>query len=306
MGLRWWMILAPLAAWAGEWPVELTAWQGSTPRIDGFLAPGEWADATEITGVEGWTPQFTPTTDPADLALRGWVKHDGQDLFFAFLITDDVLYGLDTARWLPSNNPHAHELSRRGFPWFGDEMELLINAAYEWSEDDNQNCAGNGTSWQMVCNLTKSRLGGVGTGGLLEGEPRSVKRAWDTYQRWILDGKMIAVARRIPVPVVRRVGLDAQYDRGLYRPQTRGGQYVIEWQIKADPCLEVRPGIFWSPALGQVRMGLNIALGDLDWQSTAPENFGGFHHEDWWAGEKNKRTWLKQWGTLVMEPGPKP
>ncbi len=40
----------------------------------------------------------------------------------------------------------------------------------------------------MVCNLTKSRLGGIGNGGLLEGEPRSSESAWDTYQSWILSG----------------------------------------------------------------------------------------------------------------------
>lgn len=306
MWQRCWLVLLPAAALAGEWPVEMTAWQGTTPTIDGVLAPGEWDDAATFEGVEGWTPQFTPTTDPRDLAVKGWVKHDGRDLFFAFLVTDDVLYGIDTSRWLPPQNAYAHELSRRGYPWFGDEMELLINASNTWISDDKQNCSGDGSSWQMVCNLTKSRLGGVGTGGLLEGEPRSVERAWNNYQQWILDGDMVAVAKLVPNPVVRPTGAMAQRGRArLRRPDARGGQYVIEWQVKADPCLEVRPGIFWSPALGVTRMGLNIALGDLDEKDAAPENFGYFHHEDWWAGEKNKRTWLKQWGTLVIEPGPR-
>ncbi len=142
MWQRWWLVLLPVAALAGEWPVEMTAWQGATPTIDGVLSPGEWADAVTFAGVAGWTPQFTPTTDPADLALQGWVKHDGRDLFFAFLVTDDVLYGLDTRRWLPPQNADAHELSRRGYPWFGDEMELLLNPPYVWSSDDKQNCAG--------------------------------------------------------------------------------------------------------------------------------------------------------------------
>jgi SSS family solute:Na+ symporter len=88
-----------------------------------------------------------------------------------------------TPRWLPEKNPKAHELTREGWPWFGDEMELLINASNTWKGDEN--AAGNGSSWQMVCNLTKSRLGGVGKGGLLEGEPRSDAKAWETYQRWI-------------------------------------------------------------------------------------------------------------------------
>src|SRR5262249_26782194 len=115
-------------------------------------------------------PQFSRTVEPRDLSLRGWVKHDSKRLYFAFDITDDVLYGIDTPRWLPDENPKAHELTRAGFPWFGDEMELLINAANRWS--GNEQAAGNGSSWQMVCNLTKSRKGGIGTGGLLEGEPR--------------------------------------------------------------------------------------------------------------------------------------
>lgn len=291
------------AAGAGEWPRELRAYQGSTPRVDGVISPGEYDDATHFTGVRDWIAQFTPTTDDADLSLEGWVKHDGRDLCFAFRVTDDVLYGIDTPRWVPKNNPYTHELSRRGWPWFGDEMELLINASNEWSAEDGQNSAGDGTSWQMVCNLTKSRLGGVGVGGLLEGEPRARKLAWDTYQKWILSGAMRAVARLQPRPVEYRfVGPRLV----SYRNHGRGGVYVIEWMIHPNPCLEVRPGVFWSPTLGETRMGLNIALGDIDEENRAPENFAGFHHEDWWAGEKNKRTWLKQFGTLILIPGPRP
>ncbi len=108
------------------------------------------------------------------------------------------------------------KLTREGFPWFGDEMELLINATNQWT--GNENAAGNGSSWQMVCNLTKSRLGGVGTGGLLEGEPRSHLDAWNTYQGWIKTGAQQAVARRKP----------------------SGKGYVIEWAVNFDPCLEAR------------------------------------------------------------------
>jgi hypothetical protein len=154
-------------ALAGEWPRELRAYQGTTPTVDGVIAPGEWDDATTFTGTKDWTPQFTPITDPADLSVKGYVKYDDQRLYFAFDVTDDVLYGIDSDRWLPDKNPKAHELTREGWPWFGDEMELLINAANRWSGDEN--AAGNGSSWQMVCNLTKSRLGGIGVGGLLEG-----------------------------------------------------------------------------------------------------------------------------------------
>ena len=133
----------------------------------------------------------------------------------------------------------------------------------------------------MVCNLTKSRLGGVGKGGLLEGEPRSDPKAWETYQTWILGGAMKAVATPLP---------------------DRKG-YVIEWMIRPNPCLEVRPGVFWSPALGETRLGLNLAVGDLDEKEKGKGNFGSFHHEDWWSGGPQTRTQLNNFGTLVLMPG---
>ena len=254
----------------------LDAWLGRTPKLDGVLSPGEWDDATRFTGVLNWSHTFTPTTDPKDLALTGYVKHDGKRLYFAFDVTDDVLYGIDTPRWLPKENLKAHELSRKGYPWFGDEMELLINATNQWA--GHENAAGNGFSWQMVCNLTKSRLGGVGKGGLLEGEPRSSPEAWDTYQRWIKTGAQQAVAK----------------------PKPAGKGYIIEWAVSFDPCLEVEPGKFYSIAMGDREMGLNIAVGDLDTRERGAGNFGNFHHEDWFAGDPQKRTELREWGTLVI------
>jgi SSS family solute:Na+ symporter len=179
-----------------EKPRTLDAWPGRTPVLDGIISPGEWDDATRFTGVLNWTHTFTPTTDPRDLALTGYVKHDGKRLYFAFDVTDDLLYGIDTPRWLPKENPKAHELTPAGYPWFGDEMELLMNATNKWI--GNEGAAGNGSSWQMVCNLTKSRLGGVGKGGLLEGEPRSKPEAWRTYQRWIMTGAQQAAIKRKP------------------------------------------------------------------------------------------------------------
>ncbi|HZT31419.1 MAG TPA: hypothetical protein VFA33_16135 [Bryobacteraceae bacterium] len=267
---------------AGEFPRTLQAYRGRTPILDGVISAGEWSDATEFTGVSDWIPQFSPTTDPRDLSLHGYVKHDGKRLYFAFDVTDDVLYGIDTPRWLPDENPKAHELSRAGFPWFGDEMELLINATNHWTGAEE--AAGNGFSWQMVCNLTKSRTGGVGHGGLLEGEPRRSQRAWDTYQKWIFSGAQEAVAK--------------------VKPGGRG--YIIEWAVSFDPCLEVAPGKFYSTAMGDRPMGLNIALGDLDEKEKGAGNFGHFHHEDWFAGAKNVRTQLRNWGTLWIRTGARP
>ena len=203
----------------GEFPRELNAYPGTTPKLDGVISPGEWDDATTFTNT-GWIPQFSPATNAKDLSLKGYVKHDGKRLYFAFDVTDDVLYGIDTPRWLPDENPKAHDLTREGFPWFGDEMELLINATNHWVADEDS--AGDGTSWQMVCNLTKSRKGGVGVGGLLEGEPRRLESAWNTYRNWILSGAQEAVAK----------------------PKPGGHGYVIEWAVNFDPCLEVATGFF--------------------------------------------------------------
>ncbi len=252
----------------------LDAYAGKTPVLDGVISPGEWSDATEFFGVRDWIPQFSPTDDAKDLSLHGYVKHDGKRLYFAFDVTDDVLYGIDTPRWLPEANPKAHELTREGFPWFGDEMELLINAANRWTGEEQ--AAGDGSSWQMVCNLTKSRKGGIGVGGLLEGEPRRKEAAWNTYQKWILSGAQEAVAK----------------------PKPGGKGYIIEWAVNFDPCLEVEPGRFYSTAMGDRAMGLNIALGDLDEKAKGAGNQFNFHHEDWFSGAKNTRTQLRQWGTL--------
>jgi len=272
---------ATLFLCAGEFPRSLNAYPGKTPNIDGVISPGEWDDATTFTNAD-WIPQFSLTTNPTDLSLRGYVKHDSKRLYFAFDVTDDVLYGIDTPRWLPQENPHAHELTRAGFPWFGDEMELLINATNTWT--GNENAQGDGASWQMVCNLTKSRKGGVGVGGLLEGEPRSKESAWNTYQRWILSGAQECAAK----------------------PKRGGRGYVIEWAVNFDPCLEIAPGKFYSTALGDRGVGLNIALGDLDEKARGAGNFGHFHHEDWFAGAKDIRTNLRQFGMLWIRTSKKP
>ena len=63
-------------------------------------------------------------------------------------------------------------------------MEILLNAAghvHRVDPKQDSGVVGNATQWQMVTSLTKSRLGGVGVGGLLEGEPRSSDTAWNTY-----------------------------------------------------------------------------------------------------------------------------
>lgn len=255
---------------------SLQSWFGTAPSIDGVISPGEWSDATPISGVRDWVPEFSPVTDDADLSLKGWVKHDNEQLYFAFEIRDNLLYGLGTERWLPPENARAHDLTHDGFPWFGDEMELLLNASNTWKGDED--AAGDGSSWQMVCNLTKSRLGGIGKGGLLEGEPRISESAWNNYQRWIRDGSQRAAARANPT----------------------GHGYVIEWAIRFNPCVAIAPDQFYAPSLGARQVGLNIAVGDLDRPEDGKGNFGLFRHEQWWAGAPHTRTHKNNFGTLTL------
>jgi len=225
MWQRWWLVLLPVAALAGEWPVEMTAWQGATPTIDGVLSPGEWADAVTFAGVAGWTPQFTPTTDPADLALQGWVKHDGRDLFFAFLVTDDVLYGLDTRRWLPPQNADAHELSRRGYPWFGDENGVCCSTRRtSGAVTTSRTARATARSWQMVCNLTKSRLARRRR-GRAHGRRAAERRTRLGHLPALDPGWRYGRRRQAwwRNPTVRRSGPAAQRGRGqLSRPPTAG------------------------------------------------------------------------------------
>ncbi len=84
-----WLIVS--TACAGEWPRELQAYRGTTPKMDGVIEKGEWEDAVRFDGVTGWSAQFTPTTHAEDLSLIGWVKYDATRLYLAFRVTDDVL-----------------------------------------------------------------------------------------------------------------------------------------------------------------------------------------------------------------------
>lgn len=269
----------------GPWPSTVTVYRGSAPTLDGIIAEGEYDDATLIEGVDGWNPQFTPVDDPNDLSVRVFIKHDGANLYVAYDVTDDLIYGRDTPRWLPDENRTPHEMSPDGWPWFGDGVELLVNAEYRWSQEDGEDNKGNGQSWQMVASTHKSWLNGLERGGLMQGEPRMNLAAWANYAAWTESGAMEAAVR------IKGPG--------------EGSGYVIEWRVSANPCLEVSPGVFWSPEMGPVRMGLNLAVADLDRQEDSAGNWLNIYHENWWAGEKDKRTWLKQWGTMILHPDPR-
>jgi len=50
-------------------------------------------------------------------------------------------------------------------------------------------------------------------------------------------------------------------------------------------------------------MGLNLLIGDLDRDEYGADNPFGFHHENSFAGSKNTRTQLRDFGTLWMRAG---
>ena len=285
------------AASSAQRPRVLRAFAGSTPVIDGVIEPGEWDDAFVWEGLADWDPQFAPIAPgaPVDLDARIRVKRDNASLFFAFEISDDILYRTQTPPFLPGGNPSANNLTQAGWPWFGDEFELMINANNSWS-NANETVAGvDGRAWQMVVNAQKSRIGGIGVGGLLEGEPRSSDAAWANYGAWIRGGAMRAATNSAP-------------GAGGYG----GSALVAEVAIDFDPCVELAEGVFYSPAAAAgsaVTVGFNIAIGDVDEPSTSDPTYG-LHHEMWLSGRTcaymNCHTAKSEFGTLVLEPGPRP
>ena len=223
------------------------AFAGTTPCIDGVLEPGEWDDAWQWQGLSDWDPQFAPIVAgaPIDLDARIYVKRDASALFLAFVVTDDVLYRTQTPPFLPGGNPAANNLTQQGWPWFGDELEILMNTNNSWSSTNETVAGVDGRAWQVVVNAQKSRLGGIGVGGLLEGEPRSSDAAWENYRRWIESGAMRAATRSAP-------------GEGGYG----GSVWVAEIAINFDPCAVCGAGLCRP---------LNRASGRGDRSSAGPQ-----------------------------------
>ena len=195
-------------------------------------------------------------------------------------------------------------LNQTGWPWFGDEMEILLNAAgkLEGNSTTGTEVIGNETQWQMVTNLMKSRLGGVGVGGLLEGEPRSSEYAWDNYQRWIEKGSMRSAAKPrkggkgyvIEVLLVLLVLLLVLL---LLLPLTLTLS-LLQWAIDFE-LMQISKGNPYHPSMPDTHMGVNIALGDVDTVALGDKRFG-IRHENWFSGDKRNRTHLAQFGSLTM------
>ena len=272
----------------------LRSYRGATPQLDGVLAPGEYDDAfTFKTPFSGgkmqWVDEFSPVLDPAELSMTGFIKHDKKALYLAFNISDDFLYCIQGKRWAPKANPDANVLNRTGWPWFGDEMEVLLNSAgpppQACTNATKRGVVGTKSEWQMVLNLEKSRLGGLGVGGLMEGEPRSSLSAWNNYQSWIESGKMQGAAK----VAVQKKGANV---------------WVAEWRI-AFELMEIKPGQPYSADMPDTHMSLNLALGDVDTPAEGNPDYG-IRHEQWPCGTPGGRTNLCEFCTFIMHKGPKP
>lgn len=255
--------------------------RGTTPQIDGTISEDEWLDAVNLLGMSPFNVfQFAPVASKLDLGLdQAWIKYDDAGLYFAFGVIDDVAYATETPWWEPKGNPEADLLNRTGWPWFGDEMEIIINSQPGVSGGSNSSVVGNASQWQMCVNTCKSRLGGKGTAGLMEAEPRDDNgTAWSLYRQWIESGVM----------------------RAASKPRTDVHGYTIEWFVGFQ-AIVLADGLPFDPATAKsdTRIGINIALGDVDTPESGDVTYG-FHHENWLSGKKNTRTRLNELATLWL------
>ncbi|WP_143751834.1 hypothetical protein [Maribacter sp. 4U21] len=265
----------------GEFSDTLIAYYGKTPNLDGYILDGEYGDAEKYKGVKGWKSDSPPASENSeDLSVVFWIKHDGSSLYFAFDVTDDLIYGFDTERWLPSTNPHANALNiQKGWPFWGDGIELMMNSTYKW--DDNSRPVGDGRSWQFCVSTNKSILGGLGTGGLSSGLPLTAD-VWARYENWIKNGDMEASVR--------------------LKDEDEGQGYVIEWRINPNPCMAL-DGTTFVDLSKETKVGFNVELQDLDEKEKGEGNFANIHHIDYWSTvPPSRKTDLKSFGTLIIKP----
>lgn len=271
---------------AGEYPRTLTAYRGSTPVLDGFISEGEYADAEWVTGVAGWHSDNTngavACEDSLDLSVKVWYKHDGSYLYFAFDVTDNIIYGTDTERWLPDRNPNANSFIRgEGWPWWGDGLEIMMNPSYTW--DETKKSVGDGTIWQTICNTHKSYAGGLEYGGLIQGVPLT-EYAWTNYENWY-EQEHMKVSVRI-------------------KTEEEGSGYIVEWRISPDPCLQKDDNSFVDLNV-ENKVGINIELEDVDNpdDGLGTGNLEQFRHVDYMTKLPDYRKNIaKGFATLVLTP----
>ncbi|MFC2090593.1 T9SS type A sorting domain-containing protein [Bacteroidota bacterium] len=280
-------ISSVLSLQAGEYPLTLTAYLGRTPIIDGYLSEGEYIDAEFITGVHGWssdTDNGTACKDSLDLSVKVWYKHDGTYLYFAFDVTDNIIYGTDTDRWLPEANASANKLvlGERCWPWFGDGLEIMMNPSYTWNE--TKKSVGDGTIWQTICNTHKSYAGGLEYGGLIEGVPLN-EYAWGNYQDWYTNEHMKAGVR--------------------IKTEEEGSGYIVEWRISPNPCMQVDENSFVDLSK-ESKVGINFEFEDLDNEEDGlgtSKNLAQFRHVDYMTKLPDYRKNIaKGFATLLITP----
>ena len=261
---------------------RLVCWKGASPEFDGRLSEGEYDDAARFEWGADWIEAMKQEiASRQDLDFRGWVKHDGEHLYLAFDISDDIFYGVDTDRWLPPQDPDAHVIGERerGRPWFGDMIEVLTYGRMLDIAKPVSDVTGDGRGVQIIYNLTKSLEGGVGVPGMLPHGPGRTVENWENNTHWILEDI-----------IESRTEIYKQEDR-----------YTVEIRIRLDGGVEIQEGEYWTMGMADTPIGFNLAVGDVDKAEDSPD--GLLHHETWWAGKLTDRgdgLRAKVWGVLVM------
>ena len=267
---------------------RMVCWKGVTPEFDGRIVEGEYADAAPFEWNADWVEAMKQDiASRQDLDFNGWVKHDGEHLYLAFDITDDIFYGIETDRWLPQQDEFAHVIGERerGRPWFGDMIEILTYSRMLEIGKPVSDVTGDGRGIQIIYNLTKSLEGGIGVPGMLPHGPNRGVESWENNKRWILDDI-----------IETRTEIHASDDR-----------YTVEVRIRLDGGMEIREGEYWADGMPDTPIGFNLAVGDVDEPEKTPD--GLLHHETWWAGKTVRQgsgPRVKLWGVLVLTSKEKP
>lgn len=267
---------------------NLICWKGTTPHFDGSVDRDEYRDASHFAWNPSWVEAMPNEIEsPEDLDFEGWVKHDGEYLYLAFDIRDDIFYGIETERWLPPHYPFAHVIGERerGRPWFGDMIEILIYGRMMDLQVPTEDVTGDGRGVQIIYNLTKSLEGGVGVPGMLPHGPNRTLESYENNDRWIRDGIIESKTQ-------------------LYPSENR---YTVEIRLRLEGGIEIAEGEYWSLEKVDTPIGFNLSIGDVDTVSKSSD--GPLHHETWWAGKWSDgigKPRVKFWGILVMTGSAKP
>ncbi len=259
---------------------RMVCWYGTTPKFDGLIEKSEYSDATSFSWSPDWIEAMKAEIESReDLYFEGWIKHDGKRLYLALDIHDDLFYGIETKRWLPAADLHAHVIGSRtqGRPWFGDMVEFLIYGRMIELGRPISDVTGDGRGVQIIYNLAKSLEGGIGDPGMLPHGPNRTEENWNNNRRWIEDD--IIETRTV-----------------IYPDENR---YTMELRLRLEGGVEIAEGEYWSMDQADMVVGFNLSIGDVDEERHSPG--GLLRHETWWAGKRDKDGLRnKQWGLLIL------